>query len=79
MKTYIHARLREEDLAVLEELKKATGRSESELIREGLRLIRRGLEQKRSALEVAGRSSGRFAGGPKDLSTNKEHLAEFGR
>lgn len=79
MKTYIHARLRKEDLAVLEELKKATGRSESELIREGLRLIRRGLEHKRSALELAGRSSGRFAGGPKDLSTNKEHLAEFGR
>jgi hypothetical protein len=79
MKTYIHARLSKEDRAVLEELKKATGRSESELVREGLRLVRLQLERKRSALEVAGRSSGKFAGGPKDLSTNEEHLAEFGR
>lgn len=79
MKTYIHARLSEEDRAVLEELKKSTGRSESELVREGLRLIQRQLERKRNALEVAGKSAGKFAGGPKDLSTNKEHLAEFGR
>jgi len=79
MKTYIHARLSKEDRAVLEELKKSTGRSESELVREGLRLIRRELERKRSALEVAGRSSGKFAGGPKDLSTNEEYLGEFGR
>jgi Arc/MetJ-type ribon-helix-helix transcriptional regulator len=79
MKTYIHARLSKEDRAVLDELKRATGRSESELVREGLRLIRRELAGKRSALDLAGRSSGKFAGGPKDLSTNEEHLAEFGR
>jgi Arc/MetJ-type ribon-helix-helix transcriptional regulator len=79
MKTYIHARLSEEDRAVLEELKKSTGRSESELVRDGLRLIQRRLERKRNALEVAGKSAGKFTGGPKDLSTNKEHLAEFGR
>jgi Arc/MetJ-type ribon-helix-helix transcriptional regulator len=78
MKTYIHARLSKEDRAVLDELKKWTGRSESELVREGLRLIQRELEPKRSALEVAGRSSGKFRGGPKDLSTSKEYLAEFG-
>ena len=79
MKTYIHARLNKEDRAFLEELKKSTGRSESELVREGLRSIRRQLERKRNALEVAGKSSGKFAGGPKDLSTNNEHLADFGR
>jgi Arc/MetJ-type ribon-helix-helix transcriptional regulator len=79
MKTYIHARLSKEDRAILEELKKSTGRSESELVREGLSLIRRQLERQRNALELAGKSSGKFAGGPKDLSTNKEHLAEFGR
>jgi Arc/MetJ-type ribon-helix-helix transcriptional regulator len=78
MKTYIHARLSKEDRAVLDELKKWTGRSESELVREGLRLIQRELKPKRSALEVAGKSSGKFRGGPKDLSTSKEHLAEFG-
>ncbi|HEX9876132.1 MAG TPA: hypothetical protein VGC50_05710 [Gammaproteobacteria bacterium] len=79
MKTYIHARLSREDRAVLEDLKKSTGRSESELVREGLHLIRRQLERERNALEVAGKSVGKFVGGPKDLSTNKEHLAEFGR
>lgn len=79
MKTYIHARLNKEDRTLLEELKKSTGRSESELVREGLRSIRRQLERKRSALEVAGKSSGKFVGGPKDLSTNNEHLADFGR
>jgi Arc/MetJ-type ribon-helix-helix transcriptional regulator len=79
MKTYIHARLSPEDRAALEELKKATGRSESELVREGLSLVRRQLESRRNALQVAGKSSGKFAGGPKDLSTNKSHLEEFGR
>lgn len=79
MKTYIHARLNKEDRALLEELKKSTGRSESELVREGLRSIRRQLERKRNALDLAGKSSGKFAGGPKDLSTNNEHLADFGR
>lgn len=78
MKTYIHARLSKEDRAVLDELKKWTGRSESDLVRQGLRLIQRELKTKRSALEVAGKSSGKFQGGPKDLSTSKEHLAEFG-
>jgi Arc/MetJ-type ribon-helix-helix transcriptional regulator len=79
MKTYIHARLNKEDRALLEELKKSTGRSESELVREGLRSIRCQLERKRNALDLAGKSSGKFAGGPKDLSTNNEHLADFGR
>ena len=79
VKAYIHARLSKEDRAILEDLKKSTGRSESELVREGLYLMRRQLEGKRTALEVAGRSAGKFAGGPKDLSTNKEHLAGFGR
>jgi hypothetical protein len=78
MKSYIHARLSEEDRAVLEELKKATGRSESELLRRGLRLVREELGKRRSALQLAGKSAGKFAGGPKDLSTNKKHLAEFG-
>ncbi len=75
MKRYIHTRLSKEDRAVLDELKKRTGRSESDLVREGLRLIQRELNPERSALDVAGKSSGRFRGGPKDLSTSKEHLA----
>ena len=36
MKAYIHARLGEQDRAMLEELKQATGRSESDIVRRGL-------------------------------------------
>jgi hypothetical protein len=79
MKTYVHARLSADDRAVLEELKKATGRSESELLRRGLRLVRQELEKQGSALQLAGTSVGKFSGGPKDLARNKRHLAEFGR
>lgn len=77
MKGYIHARLGRDERAVLAALKKATGLSESELVRRGLHLVARELKQK-SALELAGESVGRFAGGPRDLSTNRDHLAGFG-
>lgn len=79
MKKYVHARLGKEDRALLEELKRATGHSESELLRRGLRLVQRELEQQESALHRAGASVGKFAGGPRDLSSNKTHLEEFGR
>jgi hypothetical protein len=79
MKGYVHARLGKEDSAVLEELKRATGQSESQLVRRGLRLMREHLTRRRSALEVARASAGKFKGGPKDLSTNKKHLDGFGR
>jgi hypothetical protein len=36
MKAYIHARLRREEQATLEQLKKKTGQTESELVRRGL-------------------------------------------
>ena len=78
MKTYIHARLGKHDRAVLEELKQATGHSESEIVRRGLRLVVEQQRQRRSALELAGRSVGRFKKGPRDLSTNKKHLERFG-
>jgi hypothetical protein len=32
----------------------------------------------RSALELAGESVGRFAAGPRDLSSNSAHLDRFG-
>ena len=32
-----------------------------------------------SALQLAGKSVGKFAKGPTDLSTNKEHLDGFGQ
>ena len=78
MKSYIHARLNEEDRAVLSDLKKSTGHSETELIRRGLRLLLKEAGRKQSALDVAGSSAGKFKKGPKDLSANKKHLAGFG-
>lgn len=79
MKPYIHARLSREDRAVLDSLKKATGSSESQLVRRGLRLVREALAGRRSALDLAGESAGKFKKGPKDLSTNKKHLDGFGK
>ena len=78
MKAYIHARLGKEARAVLEELKDATGQSESEIVRRGLQLVARQELQRRSALDLAGRSVGRFKKGPRDLSTNRKHLEGFG-
>ena len=78
MKTYIHARLGRQDRLVLEELKKSTGRTESEIVRRGLQLVAREESGRRSALELAGRSVGRFKKGPRDLSTNRKHLEGFG-
>lgn len=77
MKAYIHARLGREDRAVLEELKGTTGQTESEIVRRGLQLVAQE-ERRRSALELAGRSVGRFRNGPRDLSTNRKHLEGFG-
>lgn len=78
MKIYIHARLGREDRSVLEKLKHVTGRTESELVRRGLQLVAEEEGRRRNALELAGRSVGRFKKGPKDLSTNRKHLEGFG-
>jgi hypothetical protein len=78
MKTYIHARLGKADRAVLDELRTITGDTESELVRRGLRLVSEEIGRKTSALQLAGRSVGRFKKGPRDLSTSTHHLAGFG-
>ncbi|HEY6363024.1 MAG TPA: hypothetical protein VIX63_18085 [Vicinamibacterales bacterium] len=78
MKAYIHARLGEEDRAALEELKAATGQTESEIVRRGLQLVAQEERRRRSALELAGRRVGRFKKGPRDLSANRKHLEGFG-
>jgi hypothetical protein len=79
MKAYIHARFGTEDRAVLDELKASTGCSESEIVRRGLKLVADEERRRRSALELAGRSVGRFRKGPRDLSTNRKHLEGFGK
>jgi hypothetical protein len=78
MKAYIHARLGEAERAALEELKKATGQTESEIVRRGLRLVVQEERRRRSALDLAGSRVGRFKKGPRDLSTNRKHLEGFG-
>jgi hypothetical protein len=78
MKAYIHARLGPADRAVLEELKHSTGCSESDIVRRGLQLVAADERRRRSALELAGSSVGRFKKGRRDLSTNKRHLEGFG-
>jgi hypothetical protein len=78
MKAYIHARLGAGDRAALEELKAKTGRTESEIVRRGLQLVAQEERRRRSALDLAGSSVGRFKKGPRDLSTNRKHLTGFG-
>lgn len=78
MKTYVHARLGRADRAVLEDLKSRTGRSESELVRRGLELVAQEERRRRSALELAGTSVGKFKRGARDLSTSRKHLDGFG-
>jgi hypothetical protein len=78
MKTYIHARLGDEDRAALEELKASTGQTESEIVRRGLQLMAQEERRRQSALDLAGASVGRFKKGPRDLSTNRKHLEGFG-
>lgn len=78
MKAYIHARLGRADRGLIERLKRSTGRSESEILRRGLQLVAREEERRRSALDLAGRSAGRFTKGPKDLSVTRKHLDGFG-
>ena len=56
--------------------------NKSELVRRALDLYLRQREDEQpfvSALDQAGDLVGCFTGGPKDLSSNPEHLAGFGR
>jgi hypothetical protein len=78
MKAYIHARLGEDERAALRELKQATGLTESEIVRRGLQLVAAAERRRRNALQLAGRSVGRFSTGPRDLSSNRKHLDGFG-
>ena len=78
MKTYIHARLGVEERTALDELRAKTGSTDSELVRRGLQLVALEERRRRSALDLAGRSVGRFKRGPRDLSTSRKHLEGFG-
>jgi hypothetical protein len=43
-----------------------------------VRLAQRELAGQPTALDLAGKSAGRFPDGPRDLSTNRRHLDGFG-
>ena len=81
MKNYVHARLDREARAQLDELKKATGESESALVKRGLRLVHQQVRRRRrrSVLDVARPFIGKYASGFGDLSTNTKHLDDFGK
>lgn len=78
MKAYIHARLDAAERAALDEVRDATGETDSQIVRRGLQLVAKEARRRRSALELAGRSVGRFKSGPRDLSTGSKHLQGFG-
>lgn len=80
MKNYVHARLGHEDRALLKALKKATGETESTLVKEGLRLVyQKKVKKQKNALEAAGDAVGCIASGVPDLSTNKKYFEGFGK
>jgi hypothetical protein len=79
VKVYVHARLTPRDRAILENLKRSTSCSESELVRRGLQLVLREQDGRQSALDLAGTSVGRFRKGPRDLAADKSHLDDFGQ
>ncbi len=80
MKDYIHARLSPAETTALKSLREITGKRDSELVREGLRsLYRRATKGRRSALELAGTSVGKFLSPLTDLSTDKKYLEGYGR
>lgn len=78
MKNYVHARLNDEESKLLKELKEQTGETNSSLIKKGLKLVYQQKNKRKTALELAGDSVGKFSG-PYDLSTNPKHMEGYGR
>jgi hypothetical protein len=76
MAQLVQARLDDETDAILKDLRRRTGLSESELVRRGLRSLA-ALSPPAKKLRVVG--VGRFASGVHDLGSNKAHLQGFGR
>lgn len=80
MKDTVHARVGKEERTILSELKKATGETESALVKKGLRLVyEKEIKGHRSALEVIGKVVGKYASKYHDLSVNKKHMEGYGK
>lgn len=76
MAKLVQARLDSETDELLRALRKRTGLSDSEIVRRGVRSLAETLPAP-TGVQVIG--VGRFSSGVRDLGSNKEHLAGFGR
>lgn len=76
MAKMVHARLDDETEALLRRLGRATGLSESEVLRRGL-LALEAVAGRAGRARIVGQ--GGFDSGQADLGSNKGHLAGFGR
>ena len=77
MKSAVQARLSLEDRQLLDELVRDLDRTPSEIVREGLRLVRKAHSTISAAHRIIG--TGKFRSGIPDLATNKKYLEGFGR
>ncbi len=71
-----HIRLDPQSENILDRLTRETGRSPSDLVREGLRLVAAATPPAGTP-EIVG--LGAFQSGTTDLGSNKAHLRDFGR
>jgi hypothetical protein len=72
----VHARIDRETELLLARLRRRTGLSESEILREGLKAVARDRLLDKGTRIVG---LGQFASGEKDLGSNQRHLVGFGR
>jgi predicted DNA-binding protein len=77
----ITVRLSREMQRELDALKKLTGKSESELVRNAIEELCRQHREEPTCYDIAMRMGivGAVKKGPKDLSTNPKHMEGFGR
>jgi hypothetical protein len=75
MSRLVQARLDDETDGILEELRRRTGLSNSEIVRRGVRSLA-ALSRPASLIRVVG--MGGFSSGVRDLGSDKKHLKGFG-
>jgi hypothetical protein len=75
MARIVQARLDDDTLEILKDLKRQTNLSDSELVRRGIRSL--ATSPPGGGIRVVG--MGRFASKHRDLGSNKAHLRGFGR
>jgi hypothetical protein len=77
VKSAVQARLNAEDRQLLDELVRDLDWTPSQIVREGLRLVREAHPTISAADRIIG--IGKFSSGIPDLATNKKYLEDFGR